>query len=138
MTLANPEDEFYVPPEELKNNNELEVRSYDDVKKEDGEKNAMAYIGGVCYQHEFEPIAEIIKELRSGELSETNRVRLLTFLAGKAYPDLKAINIMTDNKGNDLITRAIGEMSHKATEFTLNGKPRRKNVMDDIIEDIAE
>ena len=77
MTLANPEDEFYVPPEELKNNNELEVRSYDDVKKEDGEKNAMAYIGGVCYQHEFEPIAEIIKELRSGELSETNRVSSL-------------------------------------------------------------
>ncbi len=98
----------------------------------------MAYIGGVCYQHEFEPIAEIIKELRSGELSETNRVRLLTFLAGKAYPDLKAVNIMTDNKGNDLLTRAIGEMSHKATEFKLNGKPRRKNVIDDIIDDITE
>ena len=45
---------------------------------------------------------------------------------------------MTDNKGNDLLTRAIGEMSHKATEFKLNGKPRRKNVIDDIIDDITE
>ena len=138
MTQANPEDEFYVPPEVLKKNNEIEVRSYDQVKKDEGDKNAMAYIGGVCYQHEVEPIAEIIKELRSGELSETNRVRLLTFLAGKAYPDLKAVNIMTDNKGNDLLTRAIGEMSHKATEFKLNGKPRRNNVIDDIIDDITE
>ena len=135
---ANPEDEFYVPPEELKKNNEIEVRSYDEVKKDEGDKNSMAYIGGVCYQHEFEPIAEIIKELRAGELSETNRVRLLTFLAGKAYPDLKAVNIMTDNKGNDLITRAIGEMSHKATEFKLKGKPRKKQRMEDVIDEITE
>jgi len=142
MTAAHPEDEFYVPPEEVKKNkkkeDDVEIKSYDQVKSEEGDKNAMAYIGGVCYQHEFEPIAEIIKELRAGELSETNRVRLLTFLAGKAYPDLKDVNIMTDNRGNDLITRAIGEMSHKATEFKLKGKPRKKPTIEDVIDDITE
>ena len=142
MTAANPEDEFYVPPDEVeknkKNGSSIEIKSYDEVKTEEGDKNAMAYIGGVCYQHEFEPIAEIISELRSGQLSETNRVRLLTFLAGKAYPDLKAVNIMTDNRGNDLITRAIGEMSHKSTEFQLKGKPRKKSTIEDIIDDITE
>jgi len=141
MTAANPEDEFYVPPEEIKKNKKedaVDIKRYDQVKNEEGDKNAMAYIGGVCYQHEFEPISEIISELRSGQLSETNRVRLLTFLAGKAYPDLKAVNIMTDNKGNDLITRAIGEMSHKATEFKLTGKERRSHTIEEVIDDITD